>query len=60
MPPKVPFFYRIVLTVLRFLGFFCLFVCFAFPYEVEYCSFKVCEEFSWDFDENYIESVDCF
>ena len=23
---------------------------FAFPYEVEYCYFEVCEEFSWDFD----------
>ena len=31
-----------------------------FPYEVEYCSFKVCKEFCWDFDENCIESIDCF
>ena len=23
---------------------------FAFPYEVEYCSFEVCEEFCWNFD----------
>ena len=33
---------------------------FAFPYEVEYCSFEVCEEFCRDIDEHCIESVDCF
>ena len=37
--------------------FFCLLV---FPYEVEYCSFKVCEELCWDFDGDCIESIDCF
>ena len=33
---------------------------FVFPYEVEYCSFKVCKEFCWDFDGHCIESVHCF
>ncbi|KAL6040188.1 hypothetical protein STEG23_030913 [Scotinomys teguina] len=33
---------------------------FVFPYEVENCSFQVCEDLSWDFDRNCIESVDCF
>ena len=33
---------------------------FVFPYEVEYHSFKVFEEFCWDFDEHCVESVDCF
>ena len=33
---------------------------FAIPYEVEYHSFEVCEEFGWDFDGHCIESVDCF
>ena len=33
---------------------------FIFPYEVEYCSFKVCEELSWDFDRDCIESIYCF
>ena len=36
-------------------GFF-----FAFPNEVEYCSFEVLEEFCWDFAGHCIESVDCF
>ena len=31
-----------------------------FPFEVEYHSFDVCEEFCWDFDGHCIESVDCF
>ena len=30
-----------------------------FPYEVEYHSFKICEEFCWDFDGDCIESIDC-
>ena len=30
-----------------------------FPYEVD-CSFEIFEEFCWDFDEDCIESVDCF
>ena len=33
---------------------------FASPYEVECCSFEVCEEFCWDFDGYCIEFVDCF
>ncbi|KAL6086712.1 hypothetical protein STEG23_032488 [Scotinomys teguina] len=33
---------------------------FVFPYEVESCSFQVCEELCWDFDGDCIESVDCF
>ena len=32
----------------------------AFPYEVEYRSFKVLEEFCWDFNGHCVESVDCF
>ena len=31
-----------------------------FPYEVEYCSFEIFEEFCWDFAGYCIESVDCF
>ncbi|KAL6090879.1 hypothetical protein STEG23_002796 [Scotinomys teguina] len=30
------------------------------PYEVENCSFQVCEELSWYFDEDCIKSVDSF
>ena len=33
---------------------------FVFPYKVEYCSFKVCEELCWDFDEDCNESINCF
>ena len=33
---------------------------FFFPYEVDYFSFKVCEELCWDFDGYFIESIDCF
>ena len=29
---------------------------FAFPYEVEYYSFEVCQEFCWDFDRHFIDS----
>ena len=31
----------------------------AFPGEFENCSFYVFEELCWDFDGDYIESVDC-
>ena len=31
-----------------------------FPYKVEYCPFKVCEELCWDFDGDCIDSVDYF
>ena len=31
-----------------------------FPYEVEYCSFEVCEELCWDFDRDHIKSIDYF
>ncbi|KAL6081428.1 hypothetical protein STEG23_000899 [Scotinomys teguina] len=33
---------------------------FVSPYEVENCSFQVCEELSWDFDGDCIKSVDSF
>ena len=33
---------------------------FVFPYKVDYCSLKVCEEFLWDFDGDCIESIDYF
>jgi hypothetical protein len=33
---------------------------FVFPYEVENCSFHVCEELIWNFDGDCIEFVDCF
>ena len=51
IPPEVLLLYRIVLAILRFV---------AFPYEVEHCSFKVCKELCWNFDENFIESADAF
>jgi hypothetical protein len=37
-----------------FLGFFVI------PDEVQKCTFYLCEELSWDFDDDCIESVDCF
>jgi hypothetical protein len=30
------------------------------PYEIEYCSFKICKELYWNFDVNCIVSVDYF
>ena len=33
---------------------------FVFPYEVDCCSFKVCEEFCRDFDGDCVEPIDCF
>ena len=33
---------------------------FVFPYEVNCCSFMVCEELYWDFDQDCIESINCF
>ena len=33
---------------------------FVFPYEVEDCSFKVCEELFWDVNGDYTDSKDCF
>jgi hypothetical protein len=62
IPPEVLLVFRIVLAIL----FFCLFVfClvwfgFSFPYEVENCSFKFCNELYWNFDGDCIESVNCF
>ena len=41
-------------TVSAIVGFF------VFLYEVENCSFKDYKEFCWKFDEDFIESVDCF
>ena len=40
--------------------YFCSSRFFIFPYEVECCSFKVCEELYWGLYGNCIESVDCF
>jgi hypothetical protein len=31
---------------------------FVFPYEVENCSFQLCKELCWNFDEDFIESVE--
>ena len=45
------FLLSIVLTVLGY---------FVFPHKVKYCSFKVCKGLCWNFDEDYIKSVDCF
>ena len=36
---------------------FCLFV---FQYEIEYCSFKACEELCWDLNGDCTYFVDCF
>ena len=33
---------------------------FAFPYEVEYGPFQVCEEFYWDFNGIALNLLDCF
>jgi len=33
---------------------------FVIPYEVENCSFYLCEELSWNFDGDCIVSVYCF
>ena len=51
MPPEVSLLYRITFDNPGL---------FVFPYETEYCSFKVCEELCWDFDGECIESPDCF
>ena len=48
MPPEVLLLYRIVFG---YPGFFAL------PYEVEYHSFEVFEDFCWDFDGYCVESV---
>ena len=45
--------FLIVQTCFGYPGFF------TFPYEIEYCSFEVCKEFYWDFDDHCTESVDC-
>ena len=31
-----------------------------FPYDVKNCSFHISEELYWNFDEDCIESIDCF
>jgi hypothetical protein len=49
--PEVLLLYRIVFSYSGFI------VC---PREIENCSFHVTEELCWNFDENSIESVDCF
>jgi hypothetical protein len=50
IPPAVLLLLRIVFTLLSF---------FAFPDEFENCSFYVFEELCWNFDGDYIESIDC-
>jgi hypothetical protein len=50
-PPEVLFYWEY--NFLLFWGFF-------FPYEIKNCSFYVFEELCWNFDEDCIESVDCF
>ena len=47
MSPEVHLLYNIAFAILFF-----------FSYEVEYCSFEVCEELCWEFDGDCIESVD--
>ena len=44
----------IVENCIHYIGFF------VFPYEVENCSFHVCEELCWNFYGDCIEPVDCF
>ena len=29
------------------------------PSEAKNCSFQICKELNWNFDENFIELVDC-
>lgn len=50
IPPAALLLLRIVFTILGF---------FSFPEELENCSFYVFEELCWDFDGDYIESIDC-
>jgi hypothetical protein len=42
-----------------FLFFLSFFLFFFFPDVFENCSFHVFEELCWDFDGDFIESVDC-
>ena len=51
MPQKVPLLCKIVLDILGFS---------VFPYEVDYCSFKVGEELCLGFNGDCIKSIDCF
>ena len=32
----------------------------AFPYKIDNRSFKVCKKLCWNFNGNFIESIDCF
>jgi hypothetical protein len=34
--------------------------CFVFPHKDENCPFKICQELCWNFDGDYIESVNGF
>ena len=52
VPLEILLLYGIVLAIL----FFCL----IFPYEVVYCSFKVCKELCWNFDGDCIESLNFY
>lgn len=51
IPQDVLLLFRVVFS---YLGLF------VFPYKIEYCPFKVCEELCWNFDGTCIESIDCF
>jgi hypothetical protein len=50
IPPAVLLLLRIVFAILNY---------FAFPGELENCSFHIFEELCWDFDGDCIESIDC-
>ena len=51
IPPEVLLLLRIVF---HYPGFFVI------PDEFENCSFSFCEELSWKFDGDCIDSIDCF
>jgi hypothetical protein len=53
IPPEVLLSLRIDFAILGFFFFFC------FPDEFADCLFYFVEEFSWNFDGDCIESVDC-
>jgi hypothetical protein len=51
IPPDVLFLLRIVFAILVF---------FVIPNEFENCPFQFYEKLSWNFDEDCMESIDCF
>jgi hypothetical protein len=50
IPPKVLLLFRIVLAIWFFI----------FPYEIENCFYKNYKISCWNFDGDFIESLDCF